>query len=449
MFAGSFDLEAAEAVADADIDTLGSLVDKSLLRQTRDGRFFMLETIREYALGRLDDVGEAQALRASHAAFFVALAEAAEHGLRTAMHAAWLARLDAERDNVRAAIETLLDTPGRDDDLLRLTSSMWRFWSNRSASEGRQWLESALLAGAAGSPELRGRAASGLACLMYFQGDYDEATERFHASIDLARGAEDLETLIRCLGKLSWVYQERGAVTEALAIAEECLQLADRVEDPWVRAEALDGVGSLLAMLADNLQDERAETLLEESLALRRALGDESIVASSLNNLGFAAILRGAYPKARGYLEESLEIARRFENDFDTVLALSNLGLVAVFEGRYADAVELLTESVRLCADRADRRTGAESVHALAGAFAGVGDAAAAVRLAATAYQLHESMGTEPWPMHEERVAPLLAQAESRLDAADAEALKNEGRALTLMQAADLAADAVGTETTP
>ena len=129
------------------------------------------------------------------------------------------------------------------------------------------------------------------------------------------------------------------------------------------------------------------------------------------------------------------------------MLALSNLGLVAVFEGRYADAVELLTESVRLCADRADRRTGAESVHALAGAFAGVGDAAAAVTFAATAYQLNESMGTEPLPMFEERVAPLLAQAESRLDAADAEALKNEGRALTLTQAADLAADAAATQT--
>ena len=446
VFAGSFDLEAAETVTSADIDTLGTLVDKSLLRQTVDGRFFMLETIREYALGRLDDVGEAQALRASHAAFFSAFAEAAEHGLRTALHAAWLARLDAERDNLRAAIETLLDTPGRGDDLLRLTSSMWRFWENRSASEGRQWLESALLAGAASSPELRGRAAFGLARLMYFQGDYDEATERFHAAIDLAREAEDLETLIRCLCKLCWVYQERGAETEALAIAEECLQLADRVGDPWVRAEALDGVGS---ELANTLQHERAEALLEESLALRRALGEEQSVADSLNNLGWAAILRGDYPKARGYLKESLEIGRRFENDFLRALAHSNLGLVAVFEGRYADAVELLTESVRLCADRADRRTGAESVHALAGAFAGVGDAAAAVRLAATAYQLIESMGTEPLPMLEERVAPLLAEAEASLDAASAEALKNEGRALTLMQAADLAADAVGTQTPP
>jgi predicted ATPase len=443
VFAGSFDLEAAEAVAGADVDTLGSLIDKSLLRQTVDGRFFMLETIRGYALGRLDSAGEERALRASHAAFFVAFAEAAEHGLRTGMHAAWLARLDAERDNLRAAIETLLRAGGG-DDLLRLTSSMWRFWETRSASEGRQWLESALLSGAASSPELRGRATFGLARLTYFQGDYDEATKRFHAAIDLAREADDLETLILSFGKLSWVYQERGAEAEALAIAEECLQLADRVEDPWVRAEAFNDVGSELANIREH---ERAEALLEESLALRRALGDEQNVGDSLNNLGWAAILRGAYPKARGYLDESLEIARRFEDDFHMALALSNLGLVAVFEGRYADAVALLTESVRLCADRADRRTGAESVHALAGAFAGVGDDAAAITFAATAYQLLESMGTKPWPMLEERVAPLLAQAESSLDGAAIEALTNDGRALTLTQAADLAADAVWTQT--
>jgi tetratricopeptide (TPR) repeat protein len=250
-----------------------------------------------------------------------------------------------------------------------------------------------------------------------------------------------VETLILSLGKLSWVYQERGAEAEALAIAEECLQLADRVEDPWLRAEAFNDVGS---ELANSLEHERAEALLEESLALRRALGDEDGVGESLNNLGWAAILRGAYPKARGYLEDSLEIARRFEHDLRMTITLSNLGLVAVFEGRYADAVELLTESVRACAERADRRTGAESVHALAGAFAGVGDDAAAITFAATAYQLLQSMGTEPWPMLEERVAPLLAQAESSLDGAAIEALTNEGRALTLTQAADLAADVLG-----
>jgi tetratricopeptide (TPR) repeat protein len=375
-------------------------------------------------------------LRERHAAFFIAVAQAAEQGLRTSEHLAWLARLDAERDNLRAAMDTLLGA-GDGDDLLRLTSSLWRFWEARSAREGRQWLEGAL-AGAAGSAELRGRAAFGLGRLAYFQGDYDEAIERFDAAVDLAREAEDMETLILSLGKLSWVYQERGAEVEATAFAEECLGLADRVGDPWVRAEALNDVGSQLANVGEAA---RAELLLEESLALRRALGDETNVADSLNNLGWAALVRGAYPEARRHLEESLEIARRLEDDFHTILALDNLGVVALFEGRYADAVELLTENVRLCANRADRRDGSESLKALAGAFACLGEPAAAIQFAATADQLLDSMGVELWPTIEERVAPLLARAESSLDAASVEALKKEGRALTLTQAADLAAD--------
>ncbi len=439
VFAGSFDLDAAEAVACADLDTLSSLVDKSLLRQSADGRFFMLETIREYALQRLERSAEARALRASHAAFFIAVAVAAEQGLRTSEHVAWLARLDAERDNLRAGMETLLGDGGG-NDLLRLTSSMWRFWEARSASEGRQWLEAAL-AGTGRSPELRGRAAHGLGRLTYFQGDYDEAIEHLQAAVDHAREAQDLETLILSLGKLSWVYQERGAKAEARALAQEQLQLADRVGNPWARAEAFNDVG--LTYLGEGA---RAQALLEESLALRRELGDEQNVGDSLNNLGWSALLRGAYPEARRYLEESLDIARRLEDDFHTALALGNLGLVALFEGRYADAVELLTENVRLCADRADRRIGAESLRALAGALAGLGEAAAAVQLAATADQLFDSMGIELWPTIEERVAPFLTQAESSLNAAKIEALKNDGRALTLTQAADLAASALGTQ---
>jgi len=437
VFAGSFDLEAAEVVVDASLDTLGSLVDKSLLRRRVDGRFFMLETIREYGLQRLDDCGEAETLRRRHAAYFVRVAEAADQGLRTSEHVAWLARLDAERDNLRAAIETLQDANG--DDLLRLTSSLWRFWEARGASEGRNWLERALDC-SAGSAELRGRATFGLARLSYFQGDHAEATEAFRSAIDLARSVNDLETLIPSLGKLSWIYFERGETSAASTAGDECLQLAHGVDDPWVRAEALNDVGSLSANLGNT---ERATALLEESLTLRRALGDEG-VADSLLNLGWTAILQADYPKAQRHLEECLEIAQRLENDLLTALALDNLGHVALFEKRYADAAELEAENVQLCADRADRRSGASSLLILAGAFAGLGEPRAAVQLAAAANQLFDSMGAQHWPMVDRRINPLLTQAESNLDPATVEALKKTGSALTLAQAAEVAAQALG-----
>jgi hypothetical protein len=122
------------------------------------------------------------------------------------------------------------------------------------------------------------------------------------------------------------------------------------------------------------------------------------------------------------------------------VLAVDNLGLVALFEGRCADAVELLAESVRLCADRADRRVGAESLQALTGVFACGGDAAVAVELAAAADRLFQSMGITLWPIIHQRVAPMLAEAEAVLDPATVAGLKRDGRALTLMQAAELVA---------
>jgi predicted ATPase/class 3 adenylate cyclase len=443
VFAGSFDVEAAESVTEANLDTLSSLVDKSLLGQAVDGRFFMLETIREYALEQLARSGQADALRERHARFCVSVAEAAEAGLRTSEHFAWLARLALERDNVRAAIETLLERG--DGAALRLTSSMWRFWEARGASEGRQWLRAALSV-APGSPQLRGRAHHALARLAYFQGDYDEAIELLLAAVELAGQADDIETLILSLGKLSWAYDERGAKPEANALAERILELAQQVDDPWVRAEALNDVGGLHA-LTDTGGVDRGAALLQESLALRRALGDEQNVADSLNNLGWAALLRGDYPEARRHLEESLYVARRLGDDFHTVLALANLGLVALFEGHYAEAIELLAENVRLCAERADRRVGAESLQALAGAFAWSGNAAIAIELAAAAAHLNESMGITLPPMIDEHIAPMLAEAEASLDPAMVSGLKRDGRVLTLTQAAELAATRPSTDT--
>jgi tetratricopeptide (TPR) repeat protein len=434
VFAGSFDIEAAESVADADLDGLASLIDKSLLRRTADGRFFMLETIREFALEQLAELDEATALRDCHAAFYLEAAAVAERGLRTPQHAAWLARLAAERDNVRAAIETLLDRRG--EDALRLATSMWRFWEARGATEGRHWLARAL--GSEGSePAVRGRAHYALGRLAFFQGDYEQALASFGASADLAREADDIEALILALGKGSWVYEERGQPRRALALAEEALELADQVEDSWVRAEALNDVGAELCALADP----RSEDLLKQSLSLRRATGDEQNVADSLNNLGWAALVRGAYPEARAYLEESLDISRRLEDEFHVALALDNLGLATMLEGRYREAVELLSETVELSDERGDQRIGAEALLALAGAFAGTGEAVLAVRLGAAADGLFASMGTDAWPVIRERIGPLIADARSQL--ADAETIASEGRALSLAEAAELARSAI------
>ena len=139
MFAGSFDLEAAETVAGADVDVLGSLLDKSLLRQTADGRFFMLETIREYALGRLEAGVEAQRVRRQHAEYFLELAEAEEARLVGTEEAAASRRLRVDLPNLRVALETAIAADDA-ETALRLAGALHPFWYlGGHFVEGRGW----------------------------------------------------------------------------------------------------------------------------------------------------------------------------------------------------------------------------------------------------------------------------------------------------------------------
>src|SRR5205823_3402896 len=144
VFRGGCTLEAAEEVADADLDTLQSLVDKSLLRHTHE-RFWMLETIREYAIERLEESGEAEELRRRHSEHFLALAEEAYPNLRGSPKE-WLGRLEREHDNLRSALDGL-EAAGETQPALRLAGALFRFWYLRGHfPEGRTRLERLLAA---------------------------------------------------------------------------------------------------------------------------------------------------------------------------------------------------------------------------------------------------------------------------------------------------------------
>ena len=134
-------LEAAEEVADADLETLQSLVDKSLVRRTND-RFWMLETIREFALERLDESQDAIVLRARHARFLLAFAEEAKSHLAGERQAEWLERIADERDNIRVALAWALDRG--EEVALRLAAALRRFWWVRAHAEGLAWLRRGL-----------------------------------------------------------------------------------------------------------------------------------------------------------------------------------------------------------------------------------------------------------------------------------------------------------------
>jgi predicted ATPase/DNA-binding NarL/FixJ family response regulator len=397
VFAGSWTAEAAEVigagdgVAEADVlDLLAALVDQSLLRteeQQGEARFRMLETIREYAFEQLITAGEVAQTRQRHGDHFLALAEAAKPQLRGPEQAVWLARLEAERDELRTALDWMVER-GDAEQALLLASLLVDFWVIRGHFvEGLAWLERALALPVPGRGATRGRtrALRFASVLASFHGAYERARALAEQSLVLARDLEDRPEIANSLGALgiaaraqgdvagadaAWnaalathrdladqdgmavglnnlgiLAHERGDHARAAACFDECLALYRTHENVQGIANALYH----LALLAkDEDDDDRALALLEESLTLRRRIGYEYGIASSLTDLASLAARRGDDAQATRLLEESLALARRIEQPEAMEEALRARGEAALGQGATAAAAADFRESLAL-----------------------------------------------------------------------------------------------------
>ncbi|MGZ4308527.1 MAG: protein kinase domain-containing protein [Gaiellaceae bacterium] len=409
VFAGGCSLELADAVAGEgegvgdSLEVLASLVDKSLVRQ-RDGadgepRFGLLETIREFALERLEEQGELEELRRRHAERFLALVEAAEPELLRANQVVWLERLDVEHDNIRAAL-AWATAAGEVELALRLAGALVRFWSTRGLMrEGRARLAEALASPDGVAPAILAKAhfAAGYAALG--EGDFREARTDFERSLEQARAASDERAEGSALAQLAWLSMAGGEAEEARTLAEQSSELAEKAGDTLVASGAATTLADIA--LAGGNADEAIE-LYERGLTLRRGLGDRRLVANSLVGLGRAELLRGDYVRAAALFEEALGLAREVKDTWIISVAHGNLARVRLCaDGDAGQARELLAEALRLARDRNDRRLAAEWVQALAAACALEGSTAEAARFAASAEALCETTGAEPYPAEE------------------------------------------------
>jgi predicted ATPase len=190
VFAGGCTLESAVDIAEAGLDTLQALVEKSLVRHM-DDRFSMLETMREFALERLQEAGGADDLERRHARFYLALAEEFERHLRRQDEAIWLGRLDREHDNMRAAISSSL----RREDAeiaLRLTGALHNYWYRRGyLLEGRRWAELALALPGSTMPRLREKALGAAGELALESGDLTAARRFLDEHVPLCEALGD------------------------------------------------------------------------------------------------------------------------------------------------------------------------------------------------------------------------------------------------------------------
>jgi predicted ATPase/class 3 adenylate cyclase len=405
VFAGGAMLEAVEDVCEADLETLASLVDKSLLRHDGE-RFWMLETIREYGSEQLDEA-ERHEVMERHGSFYERFATTAEAELRGPEGARWLDLVEHELPNLRAAMGRAL-AQGLGTRPLRIAASLGRYWEARSgATEGRRWLDQAL-ALSPGEDRSRSAALFWAGCLAFFQGDLVSADRSLADAARVAQAAGHVFLEAASLAYVGWIARERGDSEAGRAPFEKSRILLEQLDDPWERSEVL------LPLAASKVEDTDPSTF-EEFLALKRETGDVIATSDSLNNLGWDALLKGDFERASAYLEEAAGIARELGDTFRITLAICNLGLTAVLQAQYEEAVEQLRETLLLTIRRGDLRCGGEAVLGLAAAFAGLGKDELSVKLDAVHRALLAEAGIVYTPQMLERLEPILVLARTRL----------------------------------
>ena len=402
VFRDGCTLEAAEEVADADLDVLQSLVDKSLVRHA-DERFSMLETIREFAAERLEASGEADKLRRRHADHFLALAEEAEPHLRGNPRE-WADRLGREHDNVRSGLDTL-EASGEAERALRLAGAMAPFWYLRNhVVEGRRRLEAALLSYEYPTAA-RAKALAGVATMAFGEADLESARDR----------AEEALALYRELGD-RW-----GAAYSAMVLG--------------------NAVSEVVPQVAADLA--RAQQLLEESVNGFREVGDVESELRAAYNLAILSGDIGQRERKRAILEDNLRRARALGLERDQSMALGGLSGFAQREGRIGEAVAMLVDSIRIERGLGDLAWAANNLGRLAEALALAGRVATAARVLGSAEALREHIGLRwpPWAtqMNEETRTAIRAQLD---EVAFADA-SEQGRGLSIDDAVALTLDSV------
>jgi len=415
VFAGTFDLPAAEAVgaAAADppdpgraghvMDTLGSLVDGSLVRpQTRNGepRFGLLETIREYALERLRDGADWQEAHDRHAAYFLALAEPAPAELQGPGQLAWLDRLETEHGNLGAAM-SWLTAQDQLEPAIQLSWATWRFWWLRGHAAELASYVGVLPKSEHLPPRQRALALSGTGFGLFASGNQAAAQPLLEQSLPLYRQAGDM----------------LGAATAAAML------------------------GHLLAL---QHQDARASELLEQTLAtLREADNDRPAgperlqhlldVALVCNFLGQIRLSQGDHDRAAQLFTDALNAARSAQDRFTILISLYDLALSSQAQGDLTGAAERLQEGVSQSAEAGDQPSVAYYLEALAAVATRQDNLERAVRLLAVAATLLQAKGSGwlhalvPRAAHDEG---LLAALRSRMGDAAFEQAWTGGRSL-------------------
>jgi predicted ATPase len=396
VFVDGWNLEAAEALCmargglSADmLEGMASLVDKSLLRQEEQAegetRFWMLQTLREFGLERLTSGGERETTRRAHAEYYLGLAEEAQPSLQTTEQGWWMARLEQEHENLRAALSWLLAqvrggserSTQQAEQALRFCNALLWFWAVRGyIREGRGFLEQALALGGSVSEHVRARASYAAAELAFFLDDLARTEKLGSESLHLFRKLGDktgIADALMFLGLSSW---GRGKYNLARSQFEEAASLYREVDASWKRGRCLTQLARISTIQGEY---DQAQKLLDESLALYRALGDKERIGWVLYLLARLLFLSGRdTAAARGLTEQSLTLLQEIASPWERAYPLVLLGQIMLKQGEPAQVSDLFEESRSSFKEAGDTAGMAEALIGLASVAAVRGDYAAA-----------------------------------------------------------------------
>jgi predicted ATPase len=397
VFAGGWTLQAAADVAQTadDYEALALLTvlhDKSLLVVDRDAsagrpRYRMLETVRQYALDRLNECGESEAVRGRHVAHYVALAEQAEQHARGPEQDAWIGRLRQEHENLIAALTWCCEGPVDPQSGLRLAAATNFYWIWNGVELGHR-LTLALL-------------------------------ERDLVAADtLAR-----EGSLRAMAKLG-LYG--GRYDEALSYAQQSLATARRIGAPRPIVLALDELGSALNTVG---RVDEALQHQEQALELARELGDSRLMAALLNNIAESRRAAGELDVAERCYREALELSRKHGGRLGIIVNLNNLVRVLVAQGSLDQARRFANECLPLVRDE---KVGVDLLEATVGLRLSLGAHEMSARFWGAADQKLREWGYRHQPVDVHHTAPLIANSRRALGTPAFDAAEAAGRGLEM-----------------
>jgi tetratricopeptide (TPR) repeat protein len=394
VFPAGADVDGARAVegGESPQTALDSLVAKSLLVRGSGERYGFLETVRAFALLKLESSGAADEARRALVVWALDVVDRAPVSTGGAARAAGLAQLEIEHDNLAEAMTAALAS--QSEDALRLACALGEFWEVRGHwREGRAAIEAALQLETE-ETQLRSKALGAGGQLAFLQADYDAARALHGEALRFRSATGDRAATAASLASLGMVAEARGDFESARELYGQSLASSRELGDDKGVATQLANLGNVAEYLGDY---ETAQTLHEQSLAQQRAFGDEQGVATSMLNLGYVMNYRGD-ARGRDMLEQALTRFRDVGDRYGASRALNLLAIRSWFEGDGAAARSQGEEAMRLRQEIGDKLGVAVSLESLGGLAAFQGHGIYAGRLFGAAERLREAIGSPVTP---------------------------------------------------